>query len=272
MIDSAIQKLKLSLKNGKHICVGLDTDIKKIPNEFQNHLNPIIDFNREIINATKDYAAAYKLNLGFYEKDGKKGFESLEQTLELFPKNILVIGDAKRGDIGNTSQMYAESLYNHFGFDAITLNPYMGYDSIEPFVSYEKKINFFLALTSNEGAKDFEKLKLQNGDFLFQEVIHKANVWNERKNCGIVFGATKIDELKENIKLFNDLFVLLPGVGAQGGSIEDVVNVFNANQNYNFLINVSRAIIYADSTKNFAEAARLKLVKYNDIIQKIIGS
>lgn len=270
MIKSASEKLKSAFEQGKHICVGLDTDIKKLPANILKSTNPILDFNKEIIDATKENAAAYKLNLAFYEKEGSKGFDLLLKTIELIPDNVLIIGDAKRGDIGNTSMMYANSLYNHFRFDSVTLNPYMGFDSIEPFLLYEDKLNFILALTSNQGAKDFEKLKLQNGKYLYQAVIKKVKSWNTKNNCGIVFGANKNDELNLNIDLFGNLFILLPGVGAQGGSLEDVVRIFNSKNNFNFLVNVSRAIIYADSSNNFAEIASLKLSEYNKTISKLL--
>lgn len=269
---TAQEKLLSKLKSHKHICVGLDTDIDKIPEHLKLMSDPIFEFNKTIIEATSAEVGAYKINLAFYEREGKKGIEALEKTLDILPNDVMIIGDAKRGDIGNTSLMYAESVFDHFNFDAITLHPYMGFDSLQPFLNYKDKISFILALTSNPGSKDFEKLKLDDDTFLYQQVIKKSNEWNKSKNIGIVFGATNSDELFREINTFNDLFVLLPGVGAQGGSMEDVVNAFSSSGNLNFLINVSRAIIYADSSIDFASAASQKLKNYNQQIIEIFDS
>jgi len=269
MTDNSVKKILRAFGEYKHVCVGLDTDIRKIPNFLLKYSDPVFEFNKAIIEATKNEAAAYKINLAFYEKDGSKGFDSLQKTVELIPDNILTIGDAKRGDIGNTSQMYAKSLFEHFNFDSVTLNPFMGFDSLQPFLTYENKINFILALTSNPGAQDFEKLKLVSGKYLFQEVIEKVNSWNTSKNCGIVFGATNIKELSKNINSFNDLLILLPGVGTQGGSLEEVVNVFHENHNERFLINVSRALLYADSSSFFADVSNKTIRDYNSIIKTL---
>ncbi|MBU0475187.1 MAG: orotidine-5'-phosphate decarboxylase [Bacteroidetes bacterium] len=263
------EKLNSKLQKGFHICVGLDTDINKIPPHLRNNENAILDFNKAIIDNTHDIAAAYKINFAFYEKEGQKGFSLLSKTLRLIPDNILVIGDAKRGDIGNTSSMYAQSMFEHFKLDSSTLNPYMGYDSLSPFIDYRENIHFILALTSNPGSFDFEKLELTTGRKVYQEVIAKVNEWNKNNNLGIVFGATNLDELKDNISDFGDLFVLLPGVGAQGGDLEGIVSAFKENKNNNYLINVSRALIYADSTEKFAEVGRNILENYNKIINEI---
>jgi len=261
---------KLSNKNaeGKFICVGLDTDINKIPLRLRSHSDAIFNFNKSIIEKTCDSTAAYKLNFAFYEKFGSAGFDILKRTIEIIPDNLLIIGDAKRGDIGNTSKMYGESIYNFFGCDALTINPYMGEDSVIPFLEFKDKLNFFLALTSNPGAGDFEKMKLENGNYLFQEVITKVVKWNKNKNCGIVFGATHPDELKNNLQLMNHLPVLLPGVGAQGGSIEEVVHSFREAHRMNFLINVSRGIIYKSNGDNFADAAAEELNTLNAKVKK----
>ncbi len=180
---NASEKLKKRMEMGFHICVGLDSDINKIPKHLLKYEDPIYEFNKVIIESTKASANSYKINLAFYESRGIEGLKTLEKTLKLIPEEILTIGDAKRGDIGNTSKMYAESIFNHFNFDSITLHPYMGEDSIEPFLQFENKLNFILALTSNKGALDFEKLKLEDGEFLFQKVISKVNEWNKNKNC-----------------------------------------------------------------------------------------
>ena len=266
---TAQEKLKSKTTSGFHICVGLDTDQKKIPKHLNNFHDPILEFNKAIIDATKDQAAAYKINFAFYESRGIEGLVSLQNTLEFIPTDILVIADAKRGDIGNTSRMYAESVFDHFKFDSITLHPYMGYDSIEPFLTFENKINFVLGLTSNPGSMDFEKQKLSNGKFLYQEVISKVNEWNSRSNCGIVFGATNSAELQENISLIQNLPVLLPGVGAQGGSLEDVVKIFRSIRNSNFLINVSRGLIYIDDSQEFTSSVEQRIMQYNEQIKNI---
>ncbi len=182
----------------------------------------------------------------------------------------MVIADAKRGDIGNTSSMYAKSVYEHFKCDAVTIHPYMGEDSVRPFLEYEDKLNFILALTSNSGASDFEKLKLEDGTFLFQKVISKVNSWNSKRNCGIVFGATKIAELKENINSFENLAVLLPGVGAQGGSLEEVVKTFKENNRLNLVVNVSRGILYKSTGTDFGEAAQNEIAELNKTVINLL--
>lgn len=261
----AIEKILINNKTGKFVCVGLDSDIKKIPKILQNDKDAVYKFNSAIIEATKDYAAAYKINFAFYEQNGSKGLSELERTAELIPDNILSIADAKRGDIGNTSEMYARSVYEHFKFDSVTLNPYMGKDSLQPFLDYHDKLNFILVLTSNPGANDFEKLLLNNGKFVYQEILLKINQWNDHHNCGIVFGATKTEELKSNIKNFGELSVLLPGVGAQGGSMSDIKKVFRDNKRENYIVNVSRSIIYKSSDSDFAEAARNEIIALHQI-------
>lgn len=262
------EKLNTRLNKGFHICVGLDTDINKIPVHLRETKNAVLQFNKAIIERTSDIAVAYKINFAFYEREGDKGFEMLQRTLELIPEDVLVIGDAKRGDIGNTSQMYAQSIFEHFNVDASTLSPYMGYDSLSPFIDYTENINFILALTSNPGSHDFEKLTLTSGKKVYQEVITKVNEWNNNKNLGIVFGATNLDELKENIQNFGKLFVLLPGVGAQGGDLEGIVRTFKEHSNNNYIINVSRALIYADGSEDFAKVSREVLEDYNTQISK----
>lgn len=266
---SAREKVIKQNDEGKYICVGLDTDINKIPSFFLKEKNPVLAFNKSIIDATKNFAAAYKINFAFYERNGVKGIEELEKTIELIPEDVLSIADAKRGDIGNTSQMYAGSVYDHFGFDSVTLHPYMGKDSLAPFLDYADKLNYILILTSNPGANDFEKLKLQDGKYLYQNILDKANTWNTKNNCGIVFGATKIDELKTNIDNFGNLSVLLPGVGAQGGSLEEVVSLFKFYKRKNYIVNVSRGILYKSNNKDFAEAAQNEIKNFNKIISEI---
>lgn len=266
----ASEKLLKKFDEGLHICVGLDTDITKIPQHLRFLKDPEFEFNKIIIENTAHAAAAYKINTAFYEKDGRRGLEMLERTLEIIPSDILTIGDAKRGDIGNTSQMYARAVFDGMKFDSVTLHPYMGYDSLSPFLEYTDKVNFILGLTSNKGAADFEKLELRSGEYLYQKVIAKVKEWNEAGNCGIVFGATNPEELKLSIGSFGNLFVLIPGVGAQGGSLEDVAEIFENAGNKNYLINVSRALIYADGTPDFGKSAAGILKNYNDTISRFL--
>ena len=266
----ALDKLKKKNGEGKFICVGLDTDIEKIPQHLNSLNNPIVEFNRRIIETTAEYVAGYKINFAFYEKDGNRGLENLSETISLIPNDVLTIADAKRGDIGNTSQMYAKAVFDHFKFDSITINPYMGKDSIDPFISFSDKLIFILALTSNAGSEDFEKLKLDDGSYLFQKVITKVNQWNKSKNCGLVFGATKIEELKENIDLIGSLPLLIPGVGAQGGSFEDVVKILSLANRNDYLVNISRGIIYKSKEKDFALAAKNEIKGYNNLVRSIL--
>lgn len=266
---TAQQKLANAVKQNKHICVGLDTDLNKIPKHLLSLENPVLEFNKIVIENTQQEAAAYKINFAFYEKDGVKGFENIHRTIELIPSDILTIGDAKRGDIGNTSEMYADSIFNLFNFDSITLHPYMGHDSIQPFLKFTDKINFVLALTSNPGSSDFEKQKLADGSYLFQKVIEKVNEWNNAKNCGIVFGATNAYELSENIQSFNGLPILLPGVGAQGGNLSEVIKIFQKAGNPNYLINISRALIYCNSSESFGNKIKQEIINLNRAIHSL---
>ncbi len=264
---TALEKFKNKVAKNLHICVGLDTDKNKIPEHLRTAADPILEFNKIVIENTCETAAAYKINFAFYEKYGSAGFDTIHKTLELIPPGILTIADAKRGDIGNTSQMYASSAFDYFNFDSITLHPYMGFDSLSPFLDYKDKLNFILALTSNAGSSDFEKQKLENGNYLYQQVMEKVVEWDRNKNCGFVFGATNLEELILNIKKFNEMPVLLPGVGAQGGSLEDIVRTFIQQSNKNFIINISRALIYADESKSFGAAVKNKMKEYDSIIQ-----
>ena len=268
---TAQEKLDVKLKQGKHICVGLDTDISKIPMYLHSEDSPILKFNKIIIDNTESYAAAYKINFAFYEKDGAAGVEILKQTIKYIPEDILIIGDAKRGDIGNTSEMYAYSLYSQFMVDAATLSPYMGFDSVEPFLRHGDKINFILALTSNKSAADFEKLELKEGGYLYQKIITMVTGWNKLNNCGIVFGATNTEELRTNVELFKDLYVLLPGIGAQGGSLNEVTDIFKKQKFYKFIINISRSLIYKDKTKEFGKKAREEIENLNNTVNGILS-
>lgn len=266
---TAQEKLKNRIKQNYHICVGLDSDLEKIPEHLKSNKNPILDFNKSIIDATAEYSAAYKLNFAFYEKLGLKGWETLYETINYIPKDILIIADAKRGDIGNTSYKYAQAVFEELKCDSITLHPYMGFESVEPFLNYKDKISFILALTSNPSAADFEKQLIHNGRYLYQEVISKINDWNIEDNCGLVFGATNTNELIENISSFNDMPILLPGIGAQGGSLEEVVKAFMEAGKDNYIINVSRGILYIDKTDKYLESVTQKIIDYNLQIKEI---
>lgn len=260
-------KLKLQRKNDelKFVCIGLDTDINKVPKCVLKEKDPIYFFNKKIIEATKEYVAAFKINFAFYEVFGSYGFELIHKTLQEIPNDILVIADAKRGDIGNTSTMYAKSVFEYFNFDSITLNPYMGFDSLEPFLNYKDKLNFILGLTSNPGANDIEKIILKDGTMLFQNVIDKIVQWNRiNSNCGIVFGATNSEELNQNILLMKDCSILLPGVGKQGGSFDEVLKIFYSHKRKDFIVNISRSIIYSDSTELFDKSAQSEIIKLNE--------
>jgi len=263
---TAQQKLQTSNSNGKYICVGLDTDLAKIPAHLKSLNNPVLEFNKKIIEATKKHTAAYKINLAFYESEGITGLQNLEKTLSLIPGDVLTIADGKRGDIANTTSKYAESIFKYFRFDSATINPLMGKDSLLPFLEFHDKLNFILALTSNPGSEDFQKLKLKDGSFLFQRVIKNVSDWNDNSNCGIVFGATNLTELKNNLSLIGNLPLLIPGVGAQGGSIEDVADILLSDNKNTFLINVSRGIIYKSRGVDFDEQADLEIKSLNKLV------
>jgi len=265
------EKFYSAIEKGKHICVGLDTDKLKIPTHLLSEEDPIFAFNRAIIDATRADAASYKLNFAFYEAFGIEGLVSLKKTIEYIGDEIFIIADAKRGDIGSTSAMYAKSAFDYFRCDSVTLHPYMGYDSVQPFAEYKDKLNFVLALTSNKSAVDFETLALSSGKKVFQAVIAEIVKWNgEEKFFGIVFGATQLSQLQENIELIKNLPLLLPGVGAQGGSLEEVVTLFHQHKKSDYLINASRSIIYASNRQNFAEKAAEELQRMNSIIKQLL--
>ena len=242
------------------LCIGLDTDIKKIPEHLLKLDDPVFEFNKQIIDSTKDLCVAYKLNTAFYESNGINGWKSLMKTIEYIPKNIFSIADAKRGDIGNTSKMYAKTFFETMDFDSITVNPYMGSDSVEPFLDFNNKWVILLALTSNKGSEDFQNFSNQSNVKLYQQVIEKSINWSDDSRIMYVVGATKSDSLKEIRKIIPDHFLLIPGVGAQGGSLDDVVK-FGMNKDCGLLINSSRSIIYAGHGENFADNARKAALK-----------
>jgi orotidine-5'-phosphate decarboxylase len=240
------------------LCVGLDTDIEKIPAFLKAYPDPIFEFNKRIIDATQDLCVAYKPNSAFYESYGVKGLQSLIATWEYLPKDCLSIIDAKRGDIGNTSDKYAKAFFDEassgMGFDAITVTPYMGNDSVTPYLAYEGKWIIILALTSSVGSKDFQYLTTENG-YLYETVIQKANTWAGADRIMYVVGATKSTEFTNIRQFAPDNFLLVPGIGAQGGSLEDVCK-YGMNKDCGLLVNASRSIIYASNGEDFAEAAR----------------
>lgn len=242
------------------LCVGLDTDIRKIPEHLKESDNPIFDFNKAIIDATAPYCVAYKPNLAFYESLGVKGLIAFEETVEYLKKEYpehFIIADAKRGDIGNTSKMYARTFFEEYDIDALTVAPYMGEDSVKPFLEYESKWVILLALTSNKGSNDFQMTEDKNGEHLFEKVLKKSQEWGNDENMMYVVGATQ-GRMFENIRTHvPHHFLLVPGVGAQGGSLQEVCK-YGMNKDCGLLVNSSRGIIYASNDKNFAEMAAIK--------------
>ena len=237
------------------LSIGLDTDIKKIPSHLLELEDPIFEFNKQIIDATKDLCVAYKPNIAFYESMGVSGWNSLQKTLDYIPKNIFTIADAKRGDIGNTSNMYARTFFEKMNFDSVTVAPYMGSDSVTPFLDFKDKWAIVLALTSNKGGLDFQKIENKNGKQLFEQVLETSQNWGTDKNMMYVVGATRADQLSEIRTIIPNHFLLVPGVGAQGGSVEEVAK-YGMNADCGLLVNSSRGIIYASSDIDFAEKAR----------------
>lgn len=241
------------------LCIGLDVDLSKIPEHLLELSSPIFEFNKAIIDATHHLCVAYKPNIAFYEAYGLEGWKALKLTIDYLNTNypeIFTIADAKRGDIGNTSSMYAKAFFEDLGFDSITTAPYMGKDSIEPFLAFEDKHTILLALTSNSGAFDFQTLESNSKPF-YQSVLETSKTWNNYKNLMYVVGATKAEFFKSIREIIPDHFLLVPGVGAQGGSLEDVCR-YGLNSNIGLLINSSRGIIYASKTKDFAAHAAQK--------------
>jgi len=243
-----------------YLCVGLDTSIEKIPNHLQSYPDAVFEFNKQIIDATKDLCVAYKINTAFYESNGIKGWEAMEKTVNYIPSTHFKIADAKRGDIGNTSYQYAKAFFDVLNFDAITVAPYMGFDSVQPFLEYDNKFTIVLGLTSNKGSEDFQQLK--TGDnYLYETVLKKVSGWGTKENLMFVVGATKASELGSIRKIIPGNFLLIPGVGAQGGSLAEV-SQYGMNNDCGLLINASRAIIYAGTGENFAEEARIAAQQY----------
>ena len=253
--DSLVEQIR---QKRSYLCVGLDTDLKRIPHHLLKEEDPVFAFNKAIIDATHDLCVAYKPNIAFYECMGPKGWESLAKTIEYIPSNILCIADAKRGDIGNTSTYYAQTFFETYGFDALTIAPYMGRDSVEPFLKFPEKWVILLGLTSNKGSEDFQQLKLENGAPVYSEVLTKARSWGSPEQLMFVVGATHPDRITEVRQYAPDNFLLVPGVGAQGGDLEGISkNGFTSD--VGLLVNSSRGIIYAgvDRDGQFAMASRV---------------
>mgnify|MGYP005832733987 CR=1 FL=1 len=255
-------------KNKSLLCIGLDTDITRIPDCLKGLKNSQFEFNKRIIESTADLVCAYKLNLAFYESNGSLGYETIQQTLEIIPPEILTIGDGKRGDIGNTAEHYAKTLFENWKFDSATVNPYMGKDSVGPFLKNDDRGVFLLALTSNPGSKDFQYL-ICKGKPLYEHVATRAKKWNVKKNLGLVIGATHPTELQRIRSIVKEMPILIPGIGAQSGDLEKCVR-YGCTKNGNLaVINISRGIIYASSDKDFDKKSRIAAKAFLDDINKI---
>ncbi|WP_306352142.1 orotidine-5'-phosphate decarboxylase [Flavobacterium sp. '19STA2R22 D10 B1'] len=269
-IDQLIQQIRIKKS---FLCIGLDVDLNKIPKHLLEEEDPIFAFNKAIIDATHHLAVSYKPNTAFYEAYGIKGWQSLEKTInylnEKYPE-IFTIADAKRGDIGNTSSMYAKAFFEDLGFDSVTVAPYMGKDSVEPFLAFEDKVTILLALTSNEGAFDFQTQKVNDTE-LYKTVLTTSKTWENSENLMYVVGATKAEYFQEVRKIVPTSFLLVPGVGAQGGNLRDVCQ-YGMNSNVGLLINSSRGIIYASNGVDFAEKAQAEALKIQEEMKSILDA
>ncbi|NTU52833.1 MAG: orotidine-5'-phosphate decarboxylase [Chlorobiaceae bacterium] len=256
------------------LCVGLDSDPSKIPAFFNAMDRPVLEFNRAIIRATRSHAAAYKVNTAFYEARGMSGMRDLEETLLELPPECLSIADAKRADIGNTSRQYARAFFEAWAFDSITVAPYMGFDSLEPFFEYEEKMVFVLCLTSNPGSADFEERLLDDGRTLYRVVLDRVRAWQRKGNAGVVVGATKTGLLQELRQEAPDLFFLIPGVGAQGGSLQEAVGQGADPERRSAMVNVSRSLIFPEgdfrSIAFFEEAVAMEAGRLHDEMREML--
>ncbi len=271
-----LAKLKTVQKqNNSLLCLGLDTDISKLPRALRRHKNPQLEFNRRIIEATADLVCAFKINAAFYEAEGERGREAMEETLRAIPRRVISIADVKRGDIGNSSERYASAYLHRYKFDAVTVSAYMGEDSVEPFLRSVEQCAFILALTSNAGAKDFQRLKTGR-KYLYEQVVSTALKWNKKKNIGFVVGANSPKELRSIRAMAPSAPLLIPGVGTQGGSVQSTVRFGCDKRGDLAIINASRSIIYASSGADFAEAARKETMRLRGEInfwrEKYFGS
>lgn len=256
------------------LCVGLDSDLSRIPVLFHSMQHPVQEFNRAVIRATRDHAAAYKVNTAFYESRGLAGMRDLEETLQALPPESLSIADAKRADIGNTSRQYAKAFFEAWPFDAITVAPYMGFDSLEPFFEYKDKLVFVLCLTSNPGSRDFEERLVEDRHPLYRSVLERVSAWQRNGNAGIVVGATKPGLLLELRKDAPDLFFLIPGVGAQGGSMQEAVTHGADPTGRSAVVNVSRSLIFPagefDSVEGFESAVAQEAAKLHESMKGLL--
>jgi orotidine-5'-phosphate decarboxylase len=263
-----LEKLRhIQRKNNSLLCIGLDTEVSRVPESLYAYGDPQYEFNRRIIDATKDLVCAYKLNIAFYESVGEHGWYTVHQTLARIPEEIVTIGDGKRGDIAHSAQRQAYLLCEDWEFSATTLNPYMGKDSIEPFIRRRDQCAFILAVTSNPGAKDFQFLKVR-GKPLYEQVVKKAKQWNTKKNIGLVVGATRPTELKRIRSMAPEMPILIPGIGAQKGELKTAVR-YGCNKDGELaIINIGRSIIYASTGDDFAAKAREMAMTYRDLINE----
>lgn len=265
-----IKLKKIITKNKSHLVIGLDTDINKIPKIFLKYKNPELNFNKLIIESTKELVAGYKINMAFYEANGSKGFDTLKHSLESIPTDLIKICDAKRGDIENTDELYSRAYFDNLDFDAITFNPYLGKDSIMPFIKRKDKLTYVLILTSNKGHEDFQKCKTGKV-FLFDKVVEKCIEWNKNKNIGFVIGANHINVIKKYSSEYKDIPVLIPGIGAQKNDLELLLKNIHNNL---FLINSSRGIIYSasmnSSKKEFVDTVRKRTLELNRAINSLL--
>ncbi len=263
------QTLIKTIKAKKNfLCVGLDTDFDKIPQHLLQSEDPIFEFNKKIIDATRDYCVAYKPNTAFYESMGASGWSSLQKTVDYIGDSHFIIADAKRGDIGNTAEQYAKAFFENMHCDSVTISPYMGGDAVTPFLKYKDKFVIVLALTSNESAKDFQYFGEQNQP-LYEKVIRQSSQWGDEKNIMFVVGATKPEAFKHIRSIAPNHFLLVPGVGTQGGSVADVCK-YGLNENVGLLINVSRQIIFASMGEDFEIKAKEAAMKFAEEMKKII--
>ncbi len=254
-------------KNNSLVCVGLDVEMDRIPPFLRKEAKPVLKFSTALIDATADLVCAYKVNIAFFEAMGIEGLETFRQILGSIPSDVVKIVDAKRGDIGNTARMYAQSCFGYYGGDAVTASPYLGRDSLQPFLDYEDRCTFVLCLTSNPGSKDFQYLT--DGEKpLYQRVAESVAGWNEKGNCGLVVGATHPEELMAVRRIAPELPLLIPGIGAQGGDVEQTVRFGTSADGKKAIINSSRGIIYASAGDDFAQAAREKTIELRDTINR----
>lgn len=254
-----------------YLCVGLDADINRIPKHLLDFEDPIFEFNKQIIDATKDLCVAYKPNLAFYESLGAKGWISLEKTKNYIPKEHFTIADAKRGDIGNTSRLYAKAFFETFDFDSVTVAPYMGIDSVQPFLEFEDKWVILLGLTSNKGSRDFQFAIQDNEMPLYERVLRKAQEWGSPENLMFVIGATHPEMFEKIREIAPDNFYLVPGIGAQGGDLQKV-SQYGYNDNCGLLVNSSRGIIFSSEGEEFAEDARKSALKLQKEMEAFIAT